>query len=113
MVWDITCVDTLANSHKALASSETGAVVGDAKNRKKSHLDSTHTSISMVIALCAYVFCFVLFRVTRFNFLLQCIFVFQHRRNLAQICYSLVCGSFSLRLAVTSIFILYLIFLLM
>ena len=52
LVWDATCVDTLAPSHRVLASSEAGAVADDAENRKKlkySHLDPTHYFIPVAV----------------------------------------------------------------
>ena len=51
LVWDVTCVDTLATS-RALASSEAGAVADDAEYRKKlkySHLDPTHAFIPVAV----------------------------------------------------------------
>ena len=52
LVWDVTCIDTLANSHRALALSEAGAVADDAEYRKKlkyNHLDSTHAFIPVAV----------------------------------------------------------------
>ena len=34
-MWDVTCVDTLAPSHRVLDSTEAGAVANEAENRKK------------------------------------------------------------------------------
>ena len=51
-MWDATCVDTLAPSHRVLASTEAGAVANEAKNRKKlkySHLESTHAFVPVVV----------------------------------------------------------------
>ena len=45
LVWDVTCADTLAPSHRQLASREAGAVAASAEQRKKSkyaHLEATH-----------------------------------------------------------------------
>ena len=45
LVWDATCVDTLAPSHRVLATSGSGAVADDAEHCKKtkySHLEATH-----------------------------------------------------------------------
>ena len=45
MVWDVTCADSLANSHRELASRETGAVAACAEQRKRAkytHLEATH-----------------------------------------------------------------------
>ena len=43
LVWDITCADTLAPSHRQLASGEAGAVAASAKQRKKNkYLEATH-----------------------------------------------------------------------
>ena len=44
-MWDATCVDTLAPSHRVLASTEAGAVANEAENHKKlisEVLESTH-----------------------------------------------------------------------
>ena len=45
LVWDATCVDTLAPSYRSLAASGSGAVADDAEHRKKAryaHLEATH-----------------------------------------------------------------------
>jgi len=44
-VWDVTCVGSLAPSHRVLAGRGAGAVADEAEHRKKlkySNLDSTH-----------------------------------------------------------------------
>ena len=51
-MWNVTCVDTLADSHRALALSEAGAVADDAEYRKKlkyNHLDPTHAFIPVTV----------------------------------------------------------------
>ena len=45
LVWDVTCADTLAPSHRQLASREAGAVATSAEQCKESkydHLEATH-----------------------------------------------------------------------
>ena len=52
LVWDVTCADTLAPSHRQLASREAGAVVASAEQRKKSkyaHLEATHQFVPIAI----------------------------------------------------------------
>ena len=52
LVWDATCVDTLAPSHRVLAAREAGAVADDAEHRKRvkyTHLESTHYFIPVAI----------------------------------------------------------------
>ena len=52
LVWDATCVDTLAPSHRVLAAREAGAVSDDAEHRKRvkyTHLESTHYFIPVAI----------------------------------------------------------------
>ena len=34
-MWDVTCVNTLAPSHRVLASTEAGGVANEAENQKK------------------------------------------------------------------------------
>jgi hypothetical protein len=61
-VWDATCVDTLALSHRVLASSEAGAVAneageagavaneaGNCKKLKYSHLELTHAFFPVTV----------------------------------------------------------------
>ena len=52
LVWDVTCADTLAPSHRHLASREAGAVAASAEQRKKSkytHLEATHQFVPIAI----------------------------------------------------------------
>ena len=52
LVWDITCADTLAPSHRQLASRQAGAVVANAEQRKKNkyaHLEATHHFVPIAI----------------------------------------------------------------
>ena len=52
LVWDATCVDTLAPSHISLAVRESGAVAADAELRKKQKyllLDSTHHFVPVAV----------------------------------------------------------------
>ena len=52
LVWDATCSDTLAPSHRDIAVREPGAVAAAAENRKRakySHLDATHHSVPFVV----------------------------------------------------------------
>ena len=58
LVWDVTCADTLALSHKQLASREAGAVAASAEQRKKNkytHLEATHHFIPIAIEILAVV----------------------------------------------------------
>ena len=52
LVWEATCVDTLAPSHRVLAAREAGAVADDAEHCKRvkyTHLESTHYFIPVAI----------------------------------------------------------------
>ena len=52
LVWDVTCADTLAPSHRQLASREAGAVAASAEQRKKNkyaHLEATHHFVPIAI----------------------------------------------------------------
>ena len=52
LVWDLTCADTLAPSHRQLASREAGAVAASAEQRKKSkyaHLEATHHFVPIAV----------------------------------------------------------------
>ena len=52
LVWDATCVDTLAPSHQALAAREprAGAVDGECKEHSKhTHLESTHHFVPVAV----------------------------------------------------------------
>ena len=52
MVWDATCSDTLAPSHRDIAVREQGAVAAAAENRKRakySHVDATHHFIPFAV----------------------------------------------------------------
>ena len=52
LVWDATCVDTLAPSHQALAARESRAVAVDGefkKHAKYAHLESTHYFVPMSV----------------------------------------------------------------
>ena len=54
MVWDVTCADSLANSHRELASRETGAVAACAEQRKRAkytHLEATHFFIPIAFEI--------------------------------------------------------------
>ena len=51
-MWDASCVDTLAPSHRVLAAREAGAVADHAEHCKRlkyHHLDSTHCFIPVAI----------------------------------------------------------------
>ena len=52
MVWDATCSDTLAPSHRDIALREPGAVAAAVENRKRakySHLDATHHFVPFAV----------------------------------------------------------------
>ena len=49
LVWDVTCVDTLAPSHRQLASREAGAVAASAEQRKNAHLEATHHFVPIAV----------------------------------------------------------------
>ena len=52
LVWDATCTDTLAPSHRALAAREPRAVAADAEQRKRvkyAHLDHTHFFVPVAV----------------------------------------------------------------
>ena len=52
LVWDATCVDTLAPSHQALAAREPRAVAVDGESKKLSkyaHLESTHHFVPVAV----------------------------------------------------------------
>ena len=52
LVWDVTCADTLAPSHRQLASREAGAVATSAEQCKESkydHLEATHHFVPIAI----------------------------------------------------------------
>ena len=52
LVWDATCVDTLAPSHQALAARELQAVAVDGESTKHSkyaHLESTHHFVPVAV----------------------------------------------------------------
>ena len=52
LVWDVTCADILAPSHRQLASRETGAVAASVEQRKKSkyaHLEATHHFVPIAV----------------------------------------------------------------
>ena len=52
LVWDATCADTLAPSHRALAAREPRAVAADAEQRKRvkyAHLDHTHLFVPVAV----------------------------------------------------------------
>ena len=54
LVWDVTCADTLAPSHRQLASMEAGAVAASAEQRKRNklkyaHLEATHHFVPIAI----------------------------------------------------------------
>ena len=52
LVWDVTCADTLAPSHRQLASREARAVAASAEQRKKNkyaHLEATHHFVPIAI----------------------------------------------------------------
>ena len=52
LVWDATCTDTLAPSHRALAAREPRAVAADAEQRKRvkyAHLDHTHHFVPVAV----------------------------------------------------------------
>ena len=51
-MWDATCADTLAPSHRALAAREPRAVAADAEQRKRmkyAHLDHTHFFVPVAV----------------------------------------------------------------
>ena len=51
-MWDATCTDTLAPSHRALAAREPRAVAADAEQRKRvkyAHLDHTHHFVPVAV----------------------------------------------------------------
>ena len=51
-MWDVTCADTLAPSHRQLASREAGAVAASAEQRKKSkyaHLEATQHFVPIAV----------------------------------------------------------------
>ena len=57
LVWDATCADTLAPSHRTLAAREPRAVVADAEQRKRvmyAHLNHTHHFIPVAIETLAW-----------------------------------------------------------
>ena len=57
---DTTCADTLALSHRILASSDAGAVADDAENHKKlkySHLGATHIFIPVAVESLGALYC--------------------------------------------------------
>ena len=52
LVWDVTCADTLAPSHRQLASTEAGAVAASAEQYKKSkyaHLEAAHRFVPIAV----------------------------------------------------------------
>ena len=52
LVWDVTCADTLAPSHRQLASREAGAVAASAEQRKRNkyaHLEATQHFVPIAI----------------------------------------------------------------
>ena len=51
-MWDATCTDTLAPSHRALAARDLRAVAADAEQKKRvkyAHLDHTHHFVPVAV----------------------------------------------------------------
>ena len=49
LVWDATCSDTLAPTHRDIAVREPGAVAAAAEHRKRAHLEATHHFVPLAV----------------------------------------------------------------